>query len=271
MVGVDAALPVNLGQAVRYELRRTLHPPYAAAGVVVGNGLLMAVCWTLLPPGVVNAVFRFHGPLAFALVLAIWMYADVPATNVLGGDPARSIAALADPAALRRLLFAKNIVLWLLATPLCTLVAIGIGTYENRPVTTALTLLWIAAVPLGTLGPAGWVGICLPYHPLPLRYRWTRRRLWRPMLARWIALVLTPYVVVPLMSLTLTLPSLLLWYALSPGKGDSRLSDARFGWGLLLVAVLSVAAWLVGNRYGARLAGRRGERLTAFLSDPDRG
>jgi hypothetical protein len=271
MAGSDVSLPANLSQAVRDEVRRALHPPYAAAGVVLGNGLLMTVCWTLLPPRAVDAVFRFHGPLAFAMVLAIWMYADVPATNLLGDDPARSIAALADPAALRRLLFAKNIVLWLLATPLCAVAAIGIGSYENQPVATALTLLWIAAVPLGALGFANWVGIWFPYHPLPLRYRWTHRRRWRPMLARWIVLVLTPYLVVPLMSLVLTLPSLLLWHAMTRGMHGSHLSDTQFAWGLLLAAAVTVPAWLVGHRYGYRLASRRGERLTAFLADPDRG
>jgi hypothetical protein len=91
------------------------------------------------------------------------------------------------------------------------------------------------------------------------------------MLARWTALLMAPYLVVPLMSLALILPSLLLWFAVTAGKQDSRLSNAQFGWGLLIIAVLSVTAWLVGNRYGARLATRRAERLTAFLSDPGRG
>jgi hypothetical protein len=271
MTGTDVSLPANLRQAVREELRCALHPPYAAATVVVGNGALMAACWTLLPPAAVNMVFRFHGPLAFALVLAIWMYADVPATNVLGGDPVCSIKAVAEPAALRRLLFAKNIVLWMLATPLCTAAAIGIGSYENRPATTALTVLWIAAVPLGALAFANWVGIWFPYHPLPLRYRWMHRRRWRPMLVRWITLVLTPYAVVPLVSLVLALPSLLLWRAMVGGTGGGRISDAEFGWGLLLTAVVTATAWLLGYRYGPWLAGRRGERLTAFLADPDRG
>jgi hypothetical protein len=270
-VATGVSLPTNLRHAVRDELRRALRPPYPAASAVVGNGLLMAACWTLLPAAAVNAVFRFHGPLAFAMVLAIWMYADVPATNLLGGDPQRGAAVLADPAALRRWFLAKNLALWLLATPLCALTAIAIGAYEHRPVATALTLVWVAAVPLGALGFANWVGIRFPYHPVPLRYRWTRRRQWRPMLVRWIALVLAPYLVVPLISLTLTLPSLLLWAAMTSGKPDSRLNDAQFGWGLLLLAVLSVAAWLVGNRYGTRLARRRGEPLTAFLADPDRG
>jgi hypothetical protein len=29
----------------------------------------------------------FHGPLVFAMVLAGWMYSDVPSTNLLGGGP----------------------------------------------------------------------------------------------------------------------------------------------------------------------------------------
>jgi hypothetical protein len=77
---------------------------------------------------------------------------------------------------LRRMWYAKNLVLWALVTPLCTLVAIGIGIYENRLVTTALSVVWIAAVPLGALGFSSWVGVWFPYHVLPLRYRWARRR-----------------------------------------------------------------------------------------------
>jgi hypothetical protein len=42
-------------------------------------------------------VFTLHGSLAFALVLAAWMYSDVPATNVLAPDRQRMMAALDDP------------------------------------------------------------------------------------------------------------------------------------------------------------------------------
>ena len=54
-------------------------------------------------------MFTLHGSLAFALVLAAWMYADVPATNVLAPDRQRVMAAIDDPVLLRRLLYAKNI------------------------------------------------------------------------------------------------------------------------------------------------------------------
>ena len=145
MSGSDAtvALPATLPAALRAEFRRAAHPPYETPNVVVGNGLLMTACWVFLPASVVSFVFSFHGVLAFALVLASWMYSDVPATNVLGGDAARSSAALGDPAMLRRMWYAKNLVLWALITPLCTVVAIGLGIYEHRLATTARITSWV--------------------------------------------------------------------------------------------------------------------------------
>jgi hypothetical protein len=259
--------PYRVRQAVRNELRRALHPPYETPVAVFVNAALMTACWVLLPPSVTDFVFRFNGPSAFAMVLASWAYSDVPATNLLGGDAARSIPALSDPHTLRRMWFAKNLVLWLLVTPLCTLVAIGIGVHEHRPVTAAVTVLWIVTVPPGALGFAGWVGIWFPYHPLPLRYRWTRRRRWRPMLARWIVLALAPYVVVPALMLALSLPTLVLWRCVDRRPVD----DVQFGWGLVLAATIAALAWLAGHRYGARLANDRREWLARLLADPDRG
>jgi hypothetical protein len=83
--------------------------------------------------------------------------------------------------------------------------------------------------------------------------------------------LVTPYGVVPLLTAVLTLPSLLLWKAVTRGAPGSRISDAQFAWGLLLAAAIAAAAWLLGHRYGPRLACRRRRWLTAFLTDPDRG
>jgi hypothetical protein len=266
----SAPPPATMRAAVRAEWRRALHPPYETPSVVAGNGVLLTACWTLLPASAVSSLFRFHGPLVFAAVLATWMYSDVPATNLLGGDPQRSIAALPNPTVLRRMWYAKNIIVWALVTPVCALVAIGIGIYENRLGTTLLTVLWIAAVPLGALGFSSWLGVWFPYHVLPLRYRWARRRRWRRMLARWTVLVLAPYAVVPLLTAVLTLPSVLLWAAVAPAK-PAKITDGQFAWGLLLAAVLAVAAWTVGHWLGPGRAHRRREALTEFLRDPERG
>jgi len=171
---------------------------------------------------------------------------------------------------LRRMWYAKNIIMWALVTPVCALIAIGIGIHENRLGTTLLTVLWIAAVPLGALGFSSWLGVWFPYHVLPLRYRWARRRRWRRMIARWTVLVLAPYAVVPLLTAVLTLPSVLLWAAVAPAK-PAHITDEQLAWGLILAAVLAAAAWTVGHWLGPRLAHRRRQALTEFLRDPERG
>lgn len=265
-------MPDTFAHAVRAEFRRALHPPYETLSVVFGNGAIMAICWTLLPASVVAFLFTFHGPLAFALVLASWMYSDVPATNLLGGDATRSVAALSDARELRRMWYAKNAVLWLLVTPICAVVAVGIGIVEGRLATTALTIVWIATVPLGALGFSAWLGVWWPYHPLPLKYRWARRHRWRTMFVRWGALVLLPYGIVPALTAILTLPSIGLWAAVGTGTAKGhRITDAQFAWGLLLAAAVAAVAWPVGHLLGVRFAVRRRAKLTAFLVDPDRG
>jgi hypothetical protein len=264
-------LPGSLATAVRAEFRRALHPPYETPSVVIGNGVLMAACWTLLPASVVHAVFTFHGPLAFAMVLASWMYSDVPATNLLGADARRSVAALPDPVLLRRLWYAKNLVLWAMITPLCAIAAVLIGINDHQLTATLLTIIWIAVVPLGALGTSAWLGIRYPYHPLPLRHRWANRRRWWPMIGRWLVLVLAPYGLVPFLAVMLSLPSVALWTAVAPGGQRSRITDAQFGWGLVLAAVIAAVAWIAGHHVGSHLANRRRRSLAGYLLDPDRG
>jgi len=121
------ALPGSMPQALRLEFGRTFRAPYEVPVVVAVNGLLMTGLWLWAPLGWKNALFSLHGPLAFALVLAGWMISDVPATNLLGPDARRMRAALDDPVMFRRLLYAKNLVLWVLIAPLCSVVALAVG------------------------------------------------------------------------------------------------------------------------------------------------
>jgi hypothetical protein len=264
-------LPSSLAQALRIELARSVRAPYEVPGVVFGNGLLMTACWTLLPVSVVDWVFTLHGPIAFAVVLASWMYSDVPATNLLGADPERTIAALPEPRMLRRLWYAKNLTLWAFITPLCAVVAVAIGIHDKSLTLTLLSLIWIAVVPLGALGLSAWLGIWYPYHQLPLRYRWDHRRRWRPLVVRWLILLLAPYGLVPLLTVVLTLPSILLWIMVGPSGNGGRVSDAEVAWGLAIAAALAAVAWFGGHWVGARLAHHRRRRLEAFLADPSRG
>jgi len=267
----NIVMPAGLRQAVRIELSRAFHAPYETPIVVAVNGALMCGAWFLLPGSIKDLLFTLHGPLAFGLVLAAWMYSDVPATNVLGPDRLRAIAALDDPVMVRRLLYAKSVVLWLLITPLCAVIALGIGLNAKDYPTTALTIAWIVVVPFGTLGVSQIVGIVWPYHPIPIKERWAHHRPWWRKVGRWLALVLTPYGLVPLLAFALMAPTIGLWWLVSAHGLSTKLPDRDYAWGVLVACAMAAAATYGGHRYAAVLAVRRRERTRAYLADPALG
>jgi len=250
--------------AVRREWRRVWTPPYEAPLVVLVNGLLMTGAWFLLPP---DWFFRVHTAWAFPLVLAVWMLADVPATNVLGSDPSRMAAALDRPKELRRLLVAKNVVLWLLVVPVCAVVTVvDSAATQASAVTTTVSLGALVLLPPATLGIAAWLGILWPYHPMALALRWQERRRFRPIIARWATLVLLPYVVVPAIAGLIYAPVALLWYVHS-GNFWSTPSESELVALLASGTLMAVLAWAGGHAVAVRLAGRRVAGLRAYLGD----
>jgi hypothetical protein len=264
------AQAVPLRDVVRRELVRAFHAPFLEPTVVLFNGMLMAGAWFLLPTRWQDALFSLHGSFAFPLILSSWMYADVPATNVLGVDAQHAREVLDDPVALDRLLSARTIVLWMLVTPICVAIAAGVGIYESEWARMALTMVAIVIPPFGALGIAAWLGIRFPYHAIPLRERWRHRQPVSHMWLRWSALVLLPFVVVPSLTVLTLAPAYLLWAAL--GKGlDASLADSHLLAGGLLTLAISLALWAYGRRVSRRLVQRHRGALAEYLADPARG
>jgi hypothetical protein len=264
-------LPASLLEAVRHEFGRTFHLPFDTLIVVAVNAALMSSAWFFLPAGLKDKVFTIHGTLAFAVVLAAWMYADVPATNVLGPDAGRVIAAIDDPVMLRRLLDAKSILLWSVVTPVCLVVAVVTAVTSRNYLAALYSAVWIGIVPFGVLSLSGWVGNLFPYHPMPVRYRWEHRRPLRRMMGRWLALVLIPYGFVPLLGVLMMTPSLLVWGLTSPHGITQRLPDRDLGVGVALACVVAAACSFGGRRISCWMIARRRAKLLAFLADPTRG
>jgi hypothetical protein len=265
------ALPATFGDAVRAEFGRALRAPYTIPSTVAANGAFMTLAWFLLPRGLKDDLFTLHGTLAFALVLAAWMYSDVPATNVLAPGRHRVMAAIDDPVMLRRLLYAKNVVLWTFITPVCAVIALFTGIFGHDLLSTLYTVIWIGVVPFGALAISAWVGILFPYHPLPLRYRWQHRRPRRRMLWRWLTLAVTPYVLVPWLAIALMTPSLLLWGFTSPHGLSAKLPDHDLGLGVALACAVAILCSFLSHRRGVTMAQRRRAKLLAFLAGPARG
>ena len=238
---------------------------------VAVNAALMSSAWFFLPAALVDDLFTLHGSVAFAFVLSSWMYSDVPATNVLAPDGIRVRAAIDRPDVLRRLLLAKNVVLWCFVAPICLLISFINAAGQTDKITAVYSAVAIGVIPFGVLAVSGWLGILFPYHPVPIRYRWSQRRNWKPMLLRWGTLVLLPYAVVPALTVTFLAPSLLLWGLVSPSGLTKKLPDNNFGLGIGLACAVAFAAVWLGHRIGLRLVARRRDALVAYLSDPLRG
>jgi hypothetical protein len=254
----QVAMPATWRAAVRAEFARAFHAPYEAPLTVVINALLVTGVWFLLPT---SSPFRVHSAWVFPMVLASWMYSDVPATNVLAPDARRSIAALDDPLMLRRLLLAKNVVLWVLIAPLCSVIALALGISQHHEGVTLFTIVWVAIVLLGALGLAGLVGVVVPYHPIPLRQRWEHRRPLKRMLVRWGVLIVLPYSLVPLLTVVISTPTLLLWYLESHPNSFANIPEAVFFLGVLTGSVTALVAWSFGHRMCARSPGTAGSDL----------
>jgi len=267
----DAELPGDLRSAVRAEFARVLRPPFETPLTVAVNAALMSSAWFFLPTSLKDDLFTLHGSVAFAFVLSSWMYSDVPATNILGPDALRVRAAIDRPDVLKRLLLAKNIVLWCFVAPICILIGFINAAGQTDKFTAVYSAIAIGIVPFGVLAVSGWLGILFPYHPVPVRYRWSQRHKWKRMLLRWGTLVLLPYAIVPALTVALLTPSLLLWGLLTPKGLSKKLPDNNFGLGIGLACVIAIAVLLVGHRIALRLIARRRDKLVEYLSDPLRG
>ncbi len=267
----ELRLPDSPREAVRQQIGVAFQTPYEIPVSIAVNGALMSSAWFFLPTEWRDKLFTLHGTLAFALVLATWMYSDVPSTNVLGPDARRVVTALDDPVMVRRLLYAKNVVLWLLITPLCAVVALVNGLINHSLLSTLYTVVAIGVLPFGFLAISAWVGILFPYHPMPLRYRWEHRRPRRRMLVRWVTLAVTPYVLVPLLAALMLVPSLLLWGFTAPHGLSEKLPNHDLGLGVAVACVIALVCSFGGHRLGGVMIQRRRAKLVEFLSDPVRG
>jgi len=240
--------------------------------VAVGfNAMLVTICWFLLPNSIVNWLFTLHGPLAFPYVLEMWMLGDTPATNVAGRDAVRAAQQLHDPAALRLWLRAKHIVMWSIVGPVGAIVAIVIGLVQHQYADAAAAATVLLFLPLGVLSVAAWIGIWMPYHPQKLLWRWRHRSDWRAALVRWLALVLVPFLIVPVIAIVLLMPSLIIWIIAHQGYPPHQMDTTGLWIGTAVSVAVSLTTFAWAPWVAAKIARRRSERLHLYLSNPEHG
>lgn len=264
------SLPQSLPAAVLAEFGRAFHDPYEAPICVGANIVLVALGWWLAPASITTWLFGYHGAHALPLTMLSWMVADVPATNVIGGDARRMSVALSDRSTLLTLLVAKAIVLWLLTAPLCIFIDLVISDQHGDLATASLTTAIILIVPFATLGMATWVGILLPYKPMPLRERRCQVRENPKRFLRWCVAITAPYVVVPTLGMVCLFP-LHQWGL--PGDSHRVLGHPAVQFWAVMVGsiVVAVVMLVVGYRGALSLTAKRTRHLEGFLANPELG
>lgn len=260
-----------LRSTVAAEISRVVRPPRYELLSVATNGAMVCIAWFLLPTDLKTWLFSRRSPQAFPLVLAAWMLADVPATNVLGSDRVSAAAAIRDSDTLRNLLWAKHLVLMVLVVPVCVLSAILVGSGHDRGSLVFFVCFAVVVAPFGTLAVASWLGIAFPYHPQTVQWRWEHRRHVYTTV-RWVALILLPYAIVPFLASVTIGPGIAILRATSTAHmGLRHLSTFAVIAACIVVAAISVALTVVGHRTAVWLARARRSQLLTYLNNPNRG
>lgn len=264
----------TLWSEVAAQLRVAIRPPFDILGAVVVNTTILLFGWFLLGP---RSVTNTESLAFLPFAIAVWAFADVSATNVLGANPAQTLAALDQPPVLRRRFTVRHLTLVILISPACVALSLLLAPSLGRPLTALAVALAVVAMPFGFFGLASVAGALFPYHPIPLRQRIRRRGTW----PRWFAALGAPVLVaVPAAVLTLLVPALLfrlfVFDETLPGsvfnpdfvfgvENYLRLTSAVFSvlWSLLL--------WRVGLRITGAVITARKDYLRDFLRNPNRG
>jgi hypothetical protein len=265
-------LPPTFGAAVRGDLARAFRPPYEIPSVLLMNAALVTGSWFLLPRA---WLFKDTASAWFPVALAVWMYADVPATNVLAPIRLLALAAIKNSPGqdgqVLRLRRARVLTLWALITPPALIVAVITGLGQRDHMLTAASLVAIAVVPFGMLAPASCLGVRWPYHPRAMRWRWQQARTDRRGILRYTVLVLLPYSLVPATAWLTLLPAMGVWRLMGYLLPLRPIPYGRFAVLAALTMATSAALWVYGRRLALSIVGRHREQLIAYLADPDRG
>jgi hypothetical protein len=258
------------GADLRDELGGLFRRPSDDLLTIAVNALLVCGGWLLLPPGAKQWLFTLQGPLAFAVVLETWMLSDTPSTNMLGNQADRALAALPDPARLRRMLRVKAAALACVIGPVSAVVCVAIAIYDHNTAAGLAVALVLLVMPLGVTAIAPSLGVRWPYHPHRLAWRWAHRRPRRRTL-RWGVVVVAPYLVEPSVALALLAPGIVAEVAI----GDRGRGGDLSGWSLVAAVMLTClfagAAFFFGPLVTMWLVRRREPLLSAYLEDPQRG
>jgi hypothetical protein len=258
----------GFGDDLSAEVARLFRSPRVELNSLATNAVLVTALWTLLPAAAHDWLFALTGSMAFAVVLQAWVLGDTTTTNVLGNDVVPALDVLHDPVLLRRWLRAKAAALGLLVGLPCAAVAILVAALEHQYVDGVLLAVVVVTAPLGAAAVAAWLGMAWPYHPRPLRWRWSQRHA-RRRTVRWLTLVVTPFLLVPAIMAVFLAAGVATGTAVGGRDANGHLDLAGFAAATAVTAALSLTAFGLAPYLSSVLGRRRGASLHRILQDPD--
>lgn len=238
-------------------LRAQFRWPFDDLQVIAFNAVLVIGGWFLLSP---SLVFRFTSLIFLPAAIASWTFADVPATNLYGANPQLALQRIDSPVALRRLFSVGNVVLWILISPICFVLAWALAPSQGQWVLSASIAVAVMCMPFAYLGLCALVAPLLPFHRMPIKERLHRRDTW----LRWGVGLVIPYVLTAPAALIALSPFILVYNLLGQQQEHFLLAA-------ILMTPWCFLLWRVGLHVATRLTERRHDWLVAFLADPSRG
>ncbi|ORA59539.1 hypothetical protein [Mycobacteroides franklinii] len=246
----EAATAARVPTRLLRDLAETFRPPRRWLEGL-GLNLALSIAYLIIWQPIAQHGRKRDWALLVGMYFAMFIFADVSVTNMLGLDADRVRHALRGHRSLLHVLLVKNIALFLVAG-LPTLMLTAVLTVHRQQATqTAITVPDVAVHIVSWLGLGNLVSVLLPMAAQPLRERWRQRG---DLLAtvRWLVYLALPYGV---------------YYLVAPVGGIPR---AIFGRNVfhsmpltersLLELGLGIAVWTVGTALALGVHRYRGLR-----------
>ena len=110
-----------------------------------------------------------------------------------------------------------------------------------------------------------------PLSPTRAAWRWRHRSDWHGAVLRWGVLVVLPFLVVPVIAVLLLTPTLVIWNIAAQPQPPRDVGPAALWLGTAVACAVSLIVFAGGPGVTSKIARRRLERLSGYLSDPEHG
>ncbi|MGH3724623.1 MAG: hypothetical protein ACRDUS_10935 [Mycobacterium sp.] len=191
MIGSRTSPPSGALTRLRDDIANTFRPPRRwLEGLAVNFGL--SIAYLVIWQPIAEHGHRRDWALLVGVYFAMFIFADVSVTNMLGLDSERVHHALQGHRSLMQVLVVKNTALFLVAGLPTLILTAALTIGRQQASATAVTVPDVAVHIVSWLGLGNLLSVLLPMVARPLRQRWQQRRDLAAT-CRWLVYLAVPY------------------------------------------------------------------------------